>query len=212
METDDLIFRLSWDLEPVRRGAVTRLLGVGLLLGLVVAAVILRVTMNFRPNLLVTLVGCSFWIKFSYTFSVAALGWWIVERQSRAGADAQLPFWLLLIPFGALSLFSALQLLAPGASPHELVIGQTARICSLLILLLSAPIFVCVFWAMRKLAPTRLTLAGAGAGILSGAAGATLYGFHCPETAAPFILIWYTLGILLATVIGGVLGRWALRW
>ena len=183
METDDLIFQLSRDLAPVRRGAVTRLLGVGLLLGLVVAAVILRVTLNFRPNLPAAVVGSAFWIKFSYTFALAALGWWIVERQSRAGADVRKPFWLLVIPVTVLAVIATLQLLAPGANRHDLMMGQTASICSSLILLLALPMFVGIFWAMRKLAPTRLTLAGAGAGILSGAAGATLYGFHCPETA-----------------------------
>ena len=65
---------------------------------------------------------------------------------------------------------------------------------------------------MRQLAPTRLVLAGASAGFLSGAASAALYCFHCPETAAPFILIWYTLGILMTTALGAALGRWALRW
>ena len=56
------------------------------------------------------------------------------------------------------------------------------------------------------------TLAGASAGFLSGATSAALYCFHCPETAAPFILIWYTLGILLTTALGALLGRWILRW
>jgi hypothetical protein len=78
--------------------------------------------------------------------------------------------------------------------------------------LLSLPIFAGVFWAMRRLAPTRLTAAGAGAGILAGASSAMLYCFHCPESAAPFILIWYTLGIALAACLGAAAGRWVLRW
>lgn len=212
VETDDLIARLSWDLAPARPGAVMRLLGLGLLLGLVVTAIVLRMTLNFRPDLLAAMAGSAFWAKFSYTFALAGLGLWIVERQSRAGADARKPLWLLLAPAAALAVLATLQLSAPGADRHDLMMGQTARVCSSLILLLSLPIFACVFWAMRKLAPTRLTLAGAGAGLLAGAASATLYGFHCPETAAPFILIWYTLGILLAAALGAVLGRWVLRW
>lgn len=212
METDDLIARLSQDLAPVRTGMVSRLLGLGLLLGLLMTAVILRMTLHLRPDLETAMTAPAFWAKFFYTFTLAGLGLWIVERQSRPGADARRPAWLLLVPVSALALLAMLQLTAPGADRHALVMGQTARVCSSLILLLSLPIFAGIFWAMRKLAPTRLTLAGAGAGMLAGAASATLYGFHCPEMAAPFILVWYSLGIALATALGAILGRWALRW
>ena len=74
------------------------------------------------------------------------------------------------------------------------------------------PVFVTVFWALRKLAPTRLVLAGAGAGLLAGAAGASVYAFHCVEYTAPFILIWYTSGMAAAALIGAGTSRWALRW
>ena len=77
---------------------------------------------------------------------------------------------------------------------------------------MSLPLFAAVFWALRQLAPTRLALAGAGAGLLAGAAGATVYAFHCTENAAPFIAIWYTVGIAVAALIGAGIGRWALRW
>jgi hypothetical protein len=212
VETDDLIARLSRDLAPARRFAVMRMLGIGLLLGLVTAAIILRMTLNFRPDLSAAMTGAAFWTKFSYTFALAALGLWIVERQARAGADARRPLWLLLAPLAVLAGLAMLQLSAPGADRHDLMMGHTARVCSSLILLLSLPIFAGIFWALRKLAPTRLTLAGAGAGMLAGAASATLYGFHCPETAAPFLLFWYTLGIALATGLGAALGRFVLRW
>jgi hypothetical protein len=55
-------------------------------------------------------------------------------------------------------------------------------------------------------------LAGAAAGLVAGASAATVYGFHCPETAAPFILVWYSLGIALAAGLGALAGPWVLRW
>ena len=55
-------------------------------------------------------------------------------------------------------------------------------------------------------------LAGAGAGLFAGALGAFVYAFYCTEVAAPFIAVWYTLGIALTSLLGGILGRWALRW
>ena len=74
------------------------------------------------------------------------------------------------------------------------------------------PVYAGLLLALRQLAPTRLPLAGAAAGLVAGAVAATIYGFHCPETAAPFILVWYSLGIVLAAGLGSLIGRWALRW
>ena len=172
METDDLIARLSYNLAPARPHAVARLLGAGLLLGLVVAAIGLRMTLHFRRDLPFAVLSAAFWMKFSYTLALAALGLWIVERQARAGADAKKPFWLLAAPLMALTVLALLQLSAPGADVHYLVMGRSARVCSVFIMILSLPIFTGIFWAMRKLAPTRLTLAGASAGMLAGASSA----------------------------------------
>ncbi len=212
VQTDDLIATLSDQLTPVQPGLVMRRLGLGLVIGLVCTFLLLGVILKMRPDLAEALTGGAFWMKFVYTFAIAGLGLWIVERQSRPGAAARMPGWLLAVPPLVLGGSAAAQLAAPGADWHTLMMGQTARVCSVLILVLSLPIFAGVFWAMRQLAPTRLAVAGAGAGILAGAASATLYGFHCPETAAPFILIWYTLGIVLAACLGAIAGRWLLRW
>jgi hypothetical protein len=71
---------------------------------------------------------------------------------------------------------------------------------------------ITTFWALRQLAPTRLTLAGALAGLFAGGAGAFVYAFHCPETAAPFVALWYSAGILLTAGLGALLGPRLLRW
>ena len=65
---------------------------------------------------------------------------------------------------------------------------------------------------MKGLAPTRLALAGAAAGLLAGAGGALIYALHCPEMAAPFLAIWYLLGMLIPTAVGALLGPRLLRW
>ncbi len=95
---------------------------------------------------------------------------------------------------------------------RHLVMGHSADVCATNILLVAAPSLIAAFWALRQLAPTRLGLAGAGAGLFAGAAGAFVYAFHCTEASAPFVAVWYTLGIALTTAIGAFLGRWALRW
>lgn len=212
MQTDDLIAALSGDLAPAPRGMVGRKLATGLFIGMAATFLVLLFTLRLRPDLGTAVYGAAFWLKFAYTFALAGLGLWLVERQARAGANVTAPGWLLLAPVLLLTSVAAMQISAPEADWRSLTMGHTARVCSLLIVALSFPIFAGVFWAMRALAPTRLTLAGACAGLLAGAASATLYGLHCPEVAAPFILVWYSLGIILATGLGAIAGRWALRW
>jgi hypothetical protein len=77
---------------------------------------------------------------------------------------------------------------------------------------LSAPALFAALWALKGLAPTRLALAGAAAGLLSGALGALAYALHCPELAAPFLALWYSLGMLMPAAAGALLGRVLLRW
>jgi hypothetical protein len=90
--------------------------------------------------------------------------------------------------------------------------GQTALVCPLLIALVSTPMFIAFVWLMRSLAPTRLRVAGAAAGFAAGAIGALVYSLHCPEYAAPFLGLWYVLGMLLPTLVGALAGPRLLRW
>ena len=79
-------------------------------------------------------------------------------------------------------------------------------------MIISAAAFLGLFWALRSLAPTKLTLAGGIAGMLAGAVGTFIYAFHCNESAAPFVAIWYTLGIAAVGVVGALFGRVLLLW
>jgi hypothetical protein len=100
---------------------------------------------------------------------------------------------------------------SPGAMPH-LWLGDTWRVCPFRILALAAPIFAVVLWAMRRTAPTRPALAGAAAGLLAGAIGATVYGLYCEEASAAFVVAWYSLGIAACAAIGAAVGARLLRW
>jgi hypothetical protein len=84
--------------------------------------------------------------------------------------------------------------------------------CPQTIALLSIPLFVAGILAMRKLAPTQLTLAGASVGLFSGAVAACVYALHCTGYHPTFIAVWYSVGILIPTWAGALLGRWFLRW
>ena len=100
----------------------------------------------------------------------------------------------------------------PSSDWLTMWLGQTWKECPLLVLTLSAPIFAGLLWSFRRLAPTRLRAAGAAAGFAAGAWAATLYGLHCPEVSALFVLTWYSLGIALAAAVGALVGPRLLRW
>lgn len=212
MRTDDLIAQLSTGLEPVKTGAVTRILLISAGVGIVASIALMLGHLGLRYDFDTAISSFGLWMKVTYTFAIAGFGLWLVERAGRPGADMTRPITMLALPLLAIALLAALQLSAPGVDMNRMVMGYSSDVCATNILIVAAPILLAVFWALRQLAPTRLTLAGAGAGLFAGAAGATVYAFHCMEATAPFIAIWYTLGIALTTALGALLGRFLLRW
>ena len=90
--------------------------------------------------------------------------------------------------------------------------GGSWRVCTRNIVLLAAPMTLICLLVLRRLAPTRPVAAGFAAGAFSGAVAATVYGLHCPEATFVFVGVWYTLGVLVSGLIGGLLGRFTLRW
>jgi hypothetical protein len=122
--------------------------------------------------------------------------------------------WLLIAaPVAIIWAIAAIALWrADAPSRLDLVLGDTWQACPLYISFLSIPAFIAVTWAMKGLAPTNLTLAGAASGLLAGSVATTAYALHCPEMEAPFLATWYLLGMLVPTAFGAVLGPKLLRW
>jgi hypothetical protein len=212
MRTDNLIAFLAEDAAPVRPGHVAGVLALGLIGGMAVSAALMMGWLGLRPDIGEAVTTAPFWIKFAYTLVLTVSGFWIVERQARAASKAGGGLLLGAFALAAMVGLAVIQLAPPDAPRHAMIMGHSANVCTRNIIVLSLPIFAGLFWAMRKLAPTRLVLAGASAGLLAGAAGAWVYAFHCDESAAPFMAIWYTLGIGASGALGALLGRWGLRW
>ncbi len=190
------------------------MLAAGVAVGVLGSAVLMMVWMGPRPDLMAAMGQFHFWMKFLFTLSLAGLGLWLVERMGRPGTSAAMPALLLAVPLAAIAALAVMQLMParPGNETMALINGHSRDVCPFNILMISLPVLVGTLLTLRALAPTRLALAGAGAGLFAGATGAFVYAFHCNESAAPFVALWYTAGILLSTVSGAVLGRWVLRW
>ena len=213
MNTDDLILRLARDTSPVRRGAVWRRIAIGVAIGGMVAALLTAIGMGMRPDLGVAMQGPAFWIKWGYTLSLSAVALAVTAQLARPDTGRVRGLWLIAVPVMLLACLGFLELArTPPSAWLTMWLGQSWKTCPWRVLSLSAPIFAGLLWSFRKLAPSRLRAAGAAAGLSAGAFAATVYCLHCPEVSAIFVLTWYSLGILLATLLGALLGPRLLRW
>jgi hypothetical protein len=84
--------------------------------------------------------------------------------------------------------------------------------CLVVVPVLAAPTAAGLLWLMRSFAPTRLTLAGASIGALSGGVGAMAYSMYCPVDSVAFVTTWYVVAIGLCAAIGAAVGARLLRW
>ena len=211
--SDELIDHLCADLRPVRRSAIARRLAAGVGVGGLVSALLMLFVLGPRPDMGHASATEIFWIKGAYTLALACIGIWAAERLARPAAEARQRLAWFVAPLAAVTLLALAQLAAaPPQIRGPMVFGSSANECPWFIMLLSIPPFAGLVWAMRGLAPTRLGLAGAVCGLAAGGAGSFVLTFHCTESTAPFLAIWYTLGVLAAGLAGLLLGPRVLRW
>ncbi len=213
MKTDQLAAMLAAGAGPVAQNRNARGYGPALAWGALAALLVMGALLGVRADLAEAVRLPMFWVKlgFAGTLAVAALA--AALRLSLPGARMG---WVpagIAIPIVAMWGFAAVVLARADAPVRAaLFFGETWKVCPFLIALLSVPVFVAVFRSMANLAPTRLPLAGAIAGLLSGATAALVYCLHCPEMEAPFVAFWYLIGMLIPAGVGALAGpRW-LRW
>jgi len=213
MRTDDLVRLLATGVEPVKRHAVGRRYAIAIGLGMLAAGLLMLKVLGVRPDLAEAARLPMFWVKLGF---VACLAWASLLASlclSRPGMRLDWVPVALVAP--VLAMWAIAGVALAGADPAgrpELIFGATWNTCPWSIAMLSLPVFVAVLWAMRGLAPTRLPLAGAAAGLLAGTVGALVYCLHCPESEAPFIGTWYLLGMLIPVLAGSLIGPRLLRW
>lgn len=211
--TDDLIGRLTADLQPVASRALEKRLAFAVGAGLVG-------TILIGPLVLDLVVGRPFggawgspmfWGKLAYTIGLGLLGLVAVPILSRPDRRMVWPL-LAAATVAVLALIagSFMWMQADWAMP--VLMGGTALVCPWLIILSAAPLLAMLFGAMRRFAPASPALAGLAAGLLAGGFGAAAYAFYCGETSMMFMAVWYSLGIALTTLLGAVLGHFLLRW
>jgi hypothetical protein len=212
MRTGDLVTLLAEDAGPAKTPAFGPRLLAAAIAGAAISTAILAVWLGFRP-LTPAMHAPAFWMKGAYTGLLAAAALLASVGLARPGGRVGAALLLGVVTIAWLAMMAGHETMraAPG-DMSRLWMGVSWRMCPWRILALSAPIFAVVIWALRRAAPTRPALAGAAAGLFSGAVGATVYGLFCQEATAAFVVAWYSLGIAAAAAIGAAAGSRLLRW
>ncbi|MHC8339374.1 DUF1109 domain-containing protein [Pseudomonas sp. HLT2-19-2] len=213
MNTDDFISMLASGVAPVDRRTLAKRFSGAVLAGLLSATLLVVAIMGVRPDLGHVMATPIFWAKIAFPLCLMIGALSMVMRLARPGVTSG-PGKILIVAAVAAVWVGAIYVLMVAAPDDRLaiILGETWQVCALNITLLSIPGFIAVFWALRGLAPTNLTLSGACGGLLASAMATIAYSLHCPETQVPFWGGWYLLGMLVPTVLGALLGRRWLRW
>lgn len=211
---DELIEQLTTNLAPVSKYAVPRRLTIGVGAGTVASAMLLIVVLGVRPDIAAASSTGMFWVKFCYTLALAAFSVWIMERLARPAESARRRARWLWAPLLVLILLAAVEFArAPAPTYMSLVMGSgSALFCFSGITALAVPPLLGLIWAIRGLAPTNMRAAGLVAGLAAGGAGAFVYAWHCTESSAAFLAVWYSIGASAVAIFGWLLGPSLLRW
>jgi hypothetical protein len=213
VRTDALVTLLARDAGAVEQKVWVDRYVLALSLGTLGSFLLMVATMGLRADLSQAVALPMFWFKFGFAAVLAGASLVVAMRLSRPGVRLGLAPATLALPLvGMWSAAAAALLAADAERATALLFGKTWVVCPFLIAMLSAPVFAAVVWAMRGLAPTNFRLAGAAVGLLAGSTGALVYCLHCPEMDAPFLGVWYVLGMLIPAGLGAVFGPRLLRW
>jgi hypothetical protein len=213
MHTDDLVSKLAARATPLDPRYAAKRFGRALLAGLSASSILLVALFGVRSDMPQLIATPQFWLKLAFPLAVVAASVQLATRLARPGARTTLAWITAAAPLAVMWTVAALIAWATPASLRlDLMLGPASRVGTLNIVLLSVPGFIASIWAMRGLAPTRLVLAGAGAGLLAGAQSVLVYTLYVLDIATPFWSVWYVMGMAMPTLAGALLGPVLLRW
>ena len=211
--TEDLIRSLAAEAKPVPRGAAQMRLGAGISAGALVAFTVLWLSWRAPFSAVASTGVPAFTMKLAYAAILAAASSILLLASGRPGQRVGMRLLWLVVPPVLVGANAVMELSMKAPQLREADwLGSTWQTCILATGGLSLPIFIGIVWAFRRMAPTNLRLAGLLAGLASGSAAAVVYALFCPETTAAFLATLYTLGIVVAGLIGLAAVPRLLRW
>lgn len=211
MKTDQLIDMLAHGVEPAERPRWARRLALTLAVGLAAALLLVAIGFGVRPDIGAARMPVMMKALFAAAAAAAMLP--LASRLMRPGRPLGWRITAIFVFVGVCVLAAAIALM--GEPPEQRMQAWTGGgfpWCVVIVPILAAPTAAGLLWLMRAFAPTRLTLAGAAIGALSGGIGAMAYAMYCPVDSVAFVLTWYVVAIAVCAALGAVIGARLLRW
>jgi len=212
METDRLIRAIAAD--PAKPSfAVERVFSVATGVAVAIAVTVFWKMLGPRPDIVTAAQTLPFLFKFLVTLSLFGTAFATLTAIMRPEATLRSELPLLLLTPILLGVGIALETI--GMSTEEMRtrwMGTNLVLCLTFIPLIGLGPLLVFLLALRHAAPARPTLAGAVAGLSAGGLAATLYAAHCIDDSSLFVASWYTIAIAGLALVGGLAGRFGLRW
>lgn len=215
MNTDDLINALSRRRTRHSRLTPGLTLMLSSALALLMVLVLSLVWLKPRADLAAGLAihNYVFFLKLMFVASVIAGALAIIRDISVPGRPVGWASILTITPFAVIIILALQELSYVPVSQWSHHVGHASWVeCLWQIPVLSIPAFVVITIALRHLAPTNLTQAGAYMGLFAGGVGAIGYALHCHNDAVAFVAISYTFAILEMILLGALVGPRILQW
>lgn len=212
MKTDHLIDMLARGVEPAERPRWARRMALTLVVGLVVAVLLVALGLGVREDL-AGAARMPVMMKAMFSAAAAAIMLPLAVRLMKPGRPLGWRIGAVLVFLGVCA--AAIVIALMGEAPEDRMaawMGGGFPWCVVVVPILAAPTAAGLLWLMRAFAPTRLTLAGAVIGALSGGIGTMAYAMYCPVDSAAFVVTWYVVAIALCAALGAVIGARLLRW
>ncbi|MEZ5751565.1 MAG: DUF1109 domain-containing protein [Paracoccaceae bacterium] len=211
MKTEDLISALAADHEP-RRHSLRAKVTLAILPGLVVAALLIAFLWHVRPDLVEALQSPAI-AKTIMPAILATFGVWLVSTLARPeGGVGREALGLAALATLAVALFLWSLGTSGTTALRETLSSPNFVSCVVSVPILSLLPLAAAIVVLRDTAPARPALAGAGAGLMVGAAAAAVYSLHCPVDTILFFVPTYGLAIALVSAMGAAVGSRALAW
>lgn len=211
MKTEDLISALARGAGPAEQPHWRRKLAVTLVAGLAAAAALVVIGLEVRPD--IGAARMPVMMKALFSAAAAAIVLPLVVQLMKPGRALGWRIGAVLLFAGLCAAATVVALM--GEMPErrfEAWMGGGIPWCVVLIPVLAAPLAALLTWFMRAFAPTRLTLAGAAIGALSGGVAAMAYAMYCPTDSVAFVTTWYALAIAVSAALGALIVSRFLRW
>jgi hypothetical protein len=211
VQTDDLINLLAKDARTsVRFGHVFL---IALAIGVVVSAVLLLSTLGIRKNMIEAIETPRVIFKLGLTLLLAITSTRLAFLIGKPGVSLRAAALALLLPLTALLIGIAAELfVVPRAAWGNSLEGHFSSFCLVFVPMLSIAPLAAILYSVRQGAPESPGKAGAVAGLAASGIAAAIYAWHCPDDSPLFLAVWYSIGILVVTAAGFLLGRRVLRW